>query len=354
MAETSRVVRSARLRGNPKIVVGLDGGQSSTSCAVADLSGNVLGIGFGGPSDHLHEPGGFERAEASVCGAVSDALMSAGMSRDREIEAAFFGVTGVHGSQGERADFYRSVVQRRFHVRSIDVDQDTANAWAAATGARPGVVLIAGTGSVAYGRDKWGTRRTVGGHGFLLGDEGSAYDIARQGLIAAIKGMDGRSPNTVLSEVLAARLEVVHALEIPKVVYGSLERKDIAALAPLVFEACAAGDSVALKIVEKAARELAELVVAVIRGLDFEGDHTLIGVTGGVTQSGDLLLGPLTRAIHVTHPSAQVTKSALEPVFGAVMLALSACGVAIDAQILLRLDETGRAAVQEDDRIRKE
>src|SRR5206468_4616516 len=134
--------------------LGVDGGASSTTCAVCDREGRILGIGHGGPSNHILAPGGEARARAAVQTAVDAAQAGAGLGRI-EFEAAQFGMTGIN-RETEPARVLAAVVSSLLHLRIVQIDNDASVALAGALACRPGVIVVAGTGSVAYGRDALG------------------------------------------------------------------------------------------------------------------------------------------------------------------------------------------------------
>ncbi|MGA7990246.1 MAG: BadF/BadG/BcrA/BcrD ATPase family protein, partial [Thermoanaerobaculia bacterium] len=187
----------------------------------------------------------------------------------------------------------------------------------------PGIVLIAGTGAIAYGRrGRDGEEARAGGWGPLLGDEGSGYAIARQGLAAVVRDLDGRGPHTAIRDLLFASERGVHTLEelLAKIYRSEGGAGDVAAYFPVVLSAAKGGDSEARRILGEAGRELALAAITVIRKLGLEEEVFPVSTVGGVFAAGDLLLGPLARALHEVAPGARLGPPAYPPEIGAIRL----------------------------------
>ncbi|UCC69252.1 MAG: ATPase, partial [Armatimonadota bacterium] len=211
----------------PGYVLGVDGGQTSTTAAVCDLAGVLLGVGRGGPANHVWEPGGVKRARRAVTKSVSGALRTASL-KDVTFDAAFLGMTGAN-QQTLRA------VQDCISARRFRMENDKVNALASVTAGRPGVVVIAGTGTITYGENARGRRAEASGWAYLLGDEGGGFWIARRAIAAACRHWDGRGGPTALTDKLLAKLGITDLWQLYLLVYSEqLPRADIAALASLV------------------------------------------------------------------------------------------------------------------------
>jgi N-acetylglucosamine kinase-like BadF-type ATPase len=306
-------------------VLGVDGGASSTLCAVATIDGAVLGIGRGGPSNHILAPGGRARAREAVATSLAAALRAARLG-DVEFRAAQFGMTGINVNT-DRSRAFEEVVREVLRARTIGVDNDARIALAGALAGGPGVAVIAGTGSVALGRDARGVDARAGGWGYLFGDDGSAFALGRAAVHAALQAVDGSGPATALT----ARIPTVGGMDleaIPIAYYaGQLDRRRIAGLAPAVTAVAAAGDQVARGIVEHAAASLAALAAAVIRRLCWPDGATAVAPVGGVFDAGAIVLEPFRLALAAQVPGAAVVPPRYEPAAGALLLALQAADV---------------------------
>ncbi len=306
--------------------LGVDGGATDTTSAVCTDEGIVLALGHGGPSNHILAPGGRERARAALEAAVRSVLRSAGLERV-EFRAAQFGMTGItRGSEPSRV--FAEVVAEIVPARLVGIDNDAVVALAGALACRPGVVVIAGTGSVALGEDPSGRQARAGGWGYAFGDEGSGFVLGLGAVRAALRARDGTGPSTMLTERLP--LAAGRPLsEIPMAFYeGRLQRFQIAELAPAVTAAAVDGDAVSQALIGEAAEALAGLAAAVIKQLSWPDGAVPVATIGGVFSAGPVLLRPMARALGVRAPGAVLLPARFAPAVGALLLALRASGIA--------------------------
>ena len=300
--------------------LGVDGGASKTAALLTDESGEPLGRGIAAGSNHLRV--GIEMATRNIERSVNIALVEAGLPH-RQIEYAYCGIAG-----SDHPEHHDRVVEslRVFFPRgNFIVDTDARIALTGAVGFGAGVVIIAGTGSVAFGRNAAGKEGRAGGWGPTLGDEGSGYAIAREGLAAIVRAHDGRAEPTKMTELLCHEYGMCNPVDLPRFVYAaSTHTDDIARYGKLVVEAAHAGDGVARDILDDAGRELGECVLAVARKLDLQNEVFPVAYVGGAFRSGDLLLEPMTRTIHAEAPRAKVMAPLHSPVEGAALMAIRA------------------------------
>ncbi|HEY8530717.1 MAG TPA: BadF/BadG/BcrA/BcrD ATPase family protein, partial [Limnochorda sp.] len=212
-----------------------------------------------------------------------------------------------------------------FPKAEVMVVHDGVAALLAGTLGEPGVLLLAGTGSLALALGPDGREIRAGGWGYLLGDEGSGYWIGREAIRAALRAEDGRGPATSLTRRLcrAAGVERVSDLVGP-VHRGEWSRARIAGLAKDVLEAAVQGDEVARAIIDSAARELALLVRAVLDRAEFLAslDPVPTVTAGGLFRMGEAWLARVERALAREAPRARLAGRVEEPVVGAAYLAL--------------------------------
>jgi len=219
-------------------------------------------------------------------------------------------------------------------VQHLIAEPDMVTAHAGAFGGGPGVIVIAGTGSIAYGKDAAGQQARSGGWGYAMGDEGSGYDIGRQALMAAARMEDGRGPHTSLLAALLDHFQLASLWEVRTALYGGkISRPQIAALAPLVFQACRQGDEAAQWIVDQAACHLAQLATAVLGRLCWE-EPAYVTPVGGVFQAGETIMNPFQTKLKARCPDARVVPTRYPPVIGALLLAYRAGQVSIDVEQL--------------------
>ena len=305
--------------------LGVDGGATDTTSAVCDRDGRIVGIGRGGPSNHILAPGGEARARTAIETAVHQACASAGLAHV-EFQAAQFGMTGINPNT-EPARVLANVIARLLRARIVQIHNDAFVALAGALACRPGVVLIAGTGSVAFGQDPGGQEAKAGGWGYLFGDEGSAFALGLGGVRAALRARDGVGAQTSLVGEIPQRSGRSLG-DLPLLFYeGHIPRSEIAALAPAVTAAAVAGDPIAGALVEEAAEGLAGLAAAVIARLSWPDGTVALAPVGGVFRAGPLILRPLKAALARRAPGAVLVPPRFPPAVGALLLALRAAEV---------------------------
>jgi N-acetylglucosamine kinase-like BadF-type ATPase len=300
--------------------LGVDGGQSSTSALIGDESGRVLGVGHAGPSHHLGADEGDARFNDAIGGAVSSASAAAGLS-DARFAAACLGLSG--GSTGKEALVREIVIAE--HYRITD---DAVIALLGATAGEPGVIAIAGTGSIAYGRNAEGRTARAGGWGYAFGDEGGAFDLVRQALRAALRHEEGWGHSTALRQALLEATGAPSVNDLLHLFYTpAYPRARIASYAPLVDEAATQGDAAAREILQTAAQALATIVAAVRRQLFHRGELPRISYIGGVFRSA-ILRARFAMLVEL-EGGAPVRPPAYGPAAGALIEAYRLAGLSV-------------------------
>jgi N-acetylglucosamine kinase-like BadF-type ATPase len=300
--------------------IGVDGGASKTDAIVVDQNGDAHGRGLAGGSNHLRV--GIEEATRNIERAVNKALVEAGVAI-RDVEYAYCGIAGAdHPAHHQRVvDALRVFFPRGNFI----VDTDARIALTGAVGFSPGVVIIAGTGSVAFGRNASGDESRAGGWGPTIGDEGSGFWIAREGLSAIVRAHDGRGFATAMTALLCEDYDMCSPDDLPRFVYATTTHTDdIARYGKLVIEAAQAGDEVARDILSRAGSELAECVLAVARKLHMIDSEFDVAYVGGAFHAGDLLLNPMRMRLNRDAPGAALHPPREEPVRGAARMAMQA------------------------------
>ena len=260
--------------------LGVDGGQSGTTAVIGDESGRVLGTGDAGPCNHAGAHEGRAKLERAVTASVAAACSQAGLDAAAiRFEAACFGMSG--GPEDKEA-----ILDSILRVGRLTVTNDAVIALAGATEAGQGIITIAGTGSIAFGRNGEGRSARAGGWGYVFGDEGGAFDIVRQALRAALRMEEGWGTQTGLRAVMLDATGSRDANEAVHRMYtADWPRDRTATLAPLIDAAAAAGDRVAVEILANAAAQLAMLAAAVRSQLWKPGDAAEVAYIGGVFES---------------------------------------------------------------------
>jgi len=303
-----------------RLFLGVDGGQSGTTVLIGDESGRVVGAGEAGPCNHAGAEEGRARFERAVKEGLDAACARAGLDAGTVcFESACLGMSGG-------PDDKQAILAGMLRAEHLMVTTDAAIALAGATATGQGIVAIAGTGSMAFGRNGEGRTARAGGWGYVFGDEGSGFHIARQALRAALRMEEGWGPPTSLRQALLeatgcgnanAALHLFYTAEWP--------RARVAALAPLADAAAAEGDGVAMAILNRAAVELAMLVAAVRCQLWKPGEGVDVAYIGGVFQSGTVL--EQFRSLVEMEPGNRCAPPRNGPAEGALLEAYRAVGV---------------------------
>ena len=307
-------------------MIGIDGGGSGTSAVLATNEGRIEAVGSGGPANF--QVVGEEQTVQSIVAAISSAVNQGNALHKSEPEIAVIavGLAGLHTPADK--DRLTRLVADQYPASRIDLWTDADVALAATSGDRAGIVVVAGTGAIALGRDDRGTAGRCGGWGYLIGDEGSAYAISREGLRAASQGLDGRMPPTSLAAAFVQALAVPGFDDLLRPLYGppAMTRHQIAQLAPLVTQCALAGDAAARDVLVAAAGSLAAMVIALGSRLGFVDKAFPVACSGGVWKAGETILEPFRRQVLATFPAARVGPPQLSPAAGAVFLGMAQTG----------------------------
>jgi len=297
-------------------VLGIDAGGTKTVCLLADERGNILSEGRGGGAN-LHTSG-----ELEVEKVLHEVMETAIGDRDITPAAVCLGIAGV--DRGDEARTVRAIMRRIGYKSRIVVVNDALVALVAGAGNAPGIVIIAGTGSIVYGRNARFEAARAGGWGHIIGDEGSGYWIGREALAAIVRAVDGRGPDTRLTEDVLAHFNIDDTSRLPRIVYDrELPRMSVAALGPIVQQASDLGDAVASGILERAADELVLAARSVATRLEMRGDEFAFVLAGGVFRVVPWLGYEVTRRLVEVAPRSHVRLLEQEPASGAVGLALA-------------------------------
>lgn len=298
-------------------VLGIDAGGSKTVALVADGKGRIVGEGRAGGANLQTE------GELQVEKVLHEVIELAIHGRHEPPDAVCLGMAGVDRDSDGRV--IREIMRRLGFRQNTLIVNDALIALVAGAGASPGVVVISGTGSIAYGVSHRGLAARAGGWGPTLGDEGSGYWIGRRALEAVVRDVDGRGPRTALTEKALEYFSLPRPdLLISEIYHQPHGRRAIAALAPLVDRAREDGDLVAGEIMIDAADELATAAGSVIARLDMRGEQFPILLAGGMLKRSEWLAAEIERRMAEVAPRSEVRLLIEEPVTGAVRLATAA------------------------------
>jgi N-acetylglucosamine kinase-like BadF-type ATPase len=298
--------------------LGVDGGGTKTQAAILNEAREVVGEGAAGPSNPLRV--GVETAVSNIIKAADQAMDEAGVMRV-DVAAATLGLAGVR-----RADLKQRVkasFTQQLRIRKTEVITDAEIALFASTLGKPGLVVIAGTGSVCLGKNEKGKMAIAGGWGPLAGDEGGGVGIAQMALHAVAKAFDGRGISTVLSDRASEYFRASGPENLIVAIYSpQVDNTRIAGFAKCVVEAAQDGDAVATSILQEAGAELGLAACAVIQKLGLSRKKVPIGCVGSVFKAGELLTDPMIRTVRTIAPKAFLTEPAMPPAQAAAEMAL--------------------------------
>jgi N-acetylmuramic acid 6-phosphate etherase len=303
------------------LVLGIDGGATKTVAWLAPRAASAgqqwVGRGVAGPSNV--QATASAEALANLDRAIAAAFTAAGV-QPGPAAAAVLGLAG--SDRDENRELVRRWADERRLAQRTCVVHDALPVLAAGSEEGWGVALIAGTGSLAFGRSPDGRTCRAGGWGYLFGDEGSAYAVAVAGLRAAAQAADGRGPATQLLPGFLRRWDLPSAAALVQAVYPlAADRAAIASLADIVTKAATAGDGVAGQILDRAASDLAAMVAAVARKLGLAGTTYPLAVAGGLLLGNERLRRCIAQCLQSLGLSPESITAVADPVVGAVRLA---------------------------------
>lgn len=300
-----------------KYLIGIDGGGTKTDCAIADLSGKIINQVVGKPSNFLII--GVEEAVENIFALIEENLFA--------LEGDFADVKQiVIGTAGAGREDDALLLEKGFkdyaaslgiHFKGVKVLSDAHIALEGAFPNSAGCILIAGTGSILFGKDEKGVIHRVGGFGRLIGDEGSGYSIGRKALNAVSKASDGRGEETLISELLNAKMNSGSTNGIIDKVYN--EKLDVASVAKIVIEAAEESDPIAEDILDEEADELVLHIRSLINKIHI--DKLDVAFSGSLIDNNNFYSDLLKQKIKSTLPKVKLVKPASSPVSGAIFFA---------------------------------
>ncbi|HEY1881467.1 MAG TPA: BadF/BadG/BcrA/BcrD ATPase family protein [Candidatus Cybelea sp.] len=291
-----------------RLFAGIDGGQSSTVAAIADETGRILARGRAGPADEIGVGASSTRLHDALHAALGDACARAGLGPQSEFAGIVAGVSGYEGRVYGRKPEFRA---QRFTLL-----HDAPIAHAGALAGAPGVVAIAGTGSVVYARDERGSERTFGGWGPLFGDEGSGFGIVREGLAGVMQGHDAGLRQRE-SAAACAFFGVRTLRELSRAIYaGEITRDKLASFAPAAL---------AFPFFRRIARRGADRLAGLIRTAAEPIARPNISLLGGLFADPPFRERVSRRVLELV-PAARIVDPRYEPALGALLLAYREIG----------------------------
>jgi N-acetylglucosamine kinase-like BadF-type ATPase len=298
-------------------VIGVDGGGTKTEAVILDADMRVIGEGRSGPSNPLRV--GLTSAAAAVKEAIDEACASAKIRRS-DLDAAEVGLAGAR--RQELRERMREMLLP-LGIRDLEVVTDADIALYGATDGAPGLVVIAGTGSICCGINSRGKRVCAGGWGPIAGDEGAGAWLARQALHAVAYASDGRGPETLLTDFACNYFHVSTADDLTTAIYApTITNERIAGFGKDVVEAAKRKDRIAEQIILEGGKELGRSAVAVIETLQMEREKFQIAYVGGVFRAaGEMILKPLRAEVEKVAPRAYFQPPHFSPAVAAARMA---------------------------------
>lgn len=295
----------------------MDGGGTKTEAVIMDSNLRVIGEGRAGASNPLRV--GLTTAAGAVREAIDNACAAAKVRRT-DLEAAEIGLAGAR--RRELRERMREMFLQ-LGIRDIEVVTDADIALHGATDGAPGLVVIAGTGSICCGINSRGKQVCAGGWGPVAGDEGAGAWIARRALRAVAHASDGRGPQTLLTEFACNYFHVSTADDLTTAIYApTITNERIAGFGKDVIEAAKRKDDIAEEIIKEGGMELGLAAVAVIRTLQMEKDEFQIAYVGGIFRaSGEMILKPLRAEVARVAPRAYFEPPHFSPAVAAARMA---------------------------------
>jgi N-acetylmuramic acid 6-phosphate etherase len=319
-AGRTRVVAADR-PARTDLVLGVDGGGTNTVALLARRdTGEVIGRGVAGASNI--QAVGVETGLRALDECVDRAFLAANLSRTT-VASACLGLAGIDRQEG--LDVIHGWAARAALARTVTVSNDATLLLSAGTPEGWGLAVIAGTGSIAFVRTPDGAIGRCGGWGYILGDEGSAYQVTVAGLRAACRAVDRCGPPTVLVERFVRRMSLKEPPDlIPAVYRGPWDRAAIAGMAPLVLDAAAAGDAVARGIVEREAAELAKTACGAAANGGLPARGLPVALAGGLLLGSETFRAAFLAGLRAGGFEPGPIQHVADPAAGAVLLARKA------------------------------
>ena len=342
-AEALGVSRLTASGGNSLLYLGVDGGGTKTGFALVSEDGRIVSHTVKGSSNYVQV--GLESYTEVLSGGISEVCAGAGVTPE-EIRCSFLGLPAF-GEIEKDTPTLIGIVGRILRHGRFRCGNDVEAGWAGSLACRPGVHLVAGTGTIGFGTDPGGHTARAGGWGWFFGDEGSAYWLGRQLVSLFSKEADGREPRTPLYDLVRAEFHLTRDFDLIPVLNDVMElkRDEIARLALLVFRAAGQGDPKALALYETAAHELSLIAKSLLGQLCFPPHEAVpVSYSGGVFSAGELILNPL--AMFLAGEPIRLARPILLPVTGAALYAMKLDGRTISDGLIEELRKREAVVIQ--------
>ena len=315
-----------------KYWIAMDGGGTKTLSVLGDKNGKIVAFAAG-PSTNIHSNSQVDVRNTLIL--LIEELIRKTNKYEHQIEQIQLCLAGC--GRVDDANLVLSLLEDKNYSSKIKIKNDAEAALAAGTWGEPGVVLIAGTGSIAYSIDPLKNQTIrVGGWGNIIGDEGSGFYIGKEGLNSVLKQYDGRGSETLLTPNILKYFNIEEPPDIiTKLNQSENKRTEIAKLARIVIEAAEHGDQVAIQIINDAIAHLKALIIT-IQSLNLFSGRIPVVLAGG------LFLNSYFRNLFYKEMEAQslniqLIESSVPPVIGSYILSLKESGLHITKEHILNM-----------------
>ncbi len=301
---------------NDPLYLGFDGGATKTAGVAVDGDKKTVAESVGESANF--QIIGVDKASEHILGVTEEILKQLGTDFSR-IRSMYLGLAGAGRADDAarmRDAFLKLLARKSLPSPAVGVGSDALAALEGAFRGEPGMILISGTGSILFAKDKTGAIHRIGGWGRFLGDEGSGYAIGRACLVAVARAADGRGKETLMTRLLSERKQLADPQSMVVEVYQ--RNFDIASAAPIALEAAEKGDEVAVEIVNESARQLSDHVAAVIKKLKEPVPLVLIG---SILTKTNPLSRKFLQIMAEEYPQIRVQSAESSPAVGAALLA---------------------------------
>ena len=317
------IVNIFSLMNKPLYVIGIEGGGTKTTAVLCALDGIILSEAQGGPSNfHIV---GLEKTATTLLDLIQTCCHSIGCTVS-QIGAIVAGLAGAGRTLDQQhiTDKLLDVAHvKSVNLEKVSIESDARIALEGAFNGKPGIVLIAGTGSIVFGKDERDKVYRAGGWGRLLGDEGSGYAIGREAFRAVAKLLDGDGEKTKLLKLFDEKFGLGTQDAIINAVYR--EKYDFATVVPVVMEAASKGDPVAKKILVRACSDLIDVINTVVMKMNKGKKGVLkrpLAFVGSLLMNDNFYSHKIRSAIKREVPLVSIRYAESSPVVGAALMAI--------------------------------
>lgn len=297
-------------------LIGMDGGGTKTACIATDFEGNILHQCTGGPSTFLMI--GTDQVSETVFNLITECKDKLNCKYE-DFKSILLGTTGAgRRSDAEKMESgFNEYAAKKGVSLPFYVESDARIALEGAFSGKPGSILIAGTGSIMFGKDALGNIHRVGGFGRFIGDQGSGYVIGRRGLTLVSKDFDGRGEKTLLTELVKERF----GISTPEMLITQIYKNgfDIASAAPLVIEAAEKGDKLCQKVLDEECDELIEHICSMNKKINEK--ELNLSLIGGIISSDNYFAKMFSEKVAQNTPEVKIKAPDYPPAMGAILMA---------------------------------